>query len=326
LTFEAGKERLMELLGSFATEADRQQFAEWLKDDVTPCLATCQSGASSAVIAEGRQKLSALSQFLRGLLAQDETGFHEAVFGSEQLHFPEKFAADSSEMNPSNTLHVDGFLFDAEDEEEMVERGILPTAVCRQCGSRNTQNLNYITHSCSKEALEYIFTSLLPPLPKESVVLDIGSRLGAVLYGAFAFTECTNLVGIEMNEELCRLQSQTVQRFGMQDRIRIECAEMTTVRPEVFTAANVVVLNNVFEFFVGNDDVKASMWNFLRKALKPATLVVAIPAIEKSIASLNTEIQLNEWLEELPPFRPKGKVDLKVEDESAEIHLYRVRQ
>ena len=33
-----------------------------------------------------------------------------------------------------------------------------------------------------------MFTQLLPELTAESVVLDVGSRLGAVLYGAYLFT------------------------------------------------------------------------------------------------------------------------------------------
>jgi len=314
----------MELLSSFVSDADRMKFGEWLSEEVMPCF---DAPSVPVEVTDGRHKLGLLSGYLRSLLCpQDEDAFHEAIMGSEQLHFPVRFAADGeSQMNASNTIHVDGFLFDAQDEEEMTERGILPTAVCKDCGSRNTQSLNYITHSCSKETLEYIFTSLLPPLAKESVVLDVGSRLGAVLYGAMAFTDSQRIVGIEMNEELCRLQGQVVQQFGMTDRIRIECAEMTT-RPEVFAGADVVVLNNVFEFFVNDDAIKAEMWKFLRKALKPQTLVVTIPAIEKSIAKLNTLIDLSGWLEELPPFRPKAKPDLKLEDDSAEIHLYRVLQ
>jgi len=41
----------------------------------------------------------------------------------------------------------------------------------------------YISHSASRERLAYIFRALLPPIPEDAVLLDIGSRLGAVLYG-----------------------------------------------------------------------------------------------------------------------------------------------
>ena len=36
------------------------------------------------------------------------------------------------------------------------------------------------------------------------------------------------IVGLEMNSELCQLQSQVCQKFAMTDRVQIECSEMTT--------------------------------------------------------------------------------------------------
>lgn len=41
----------------------------------------------------------------------------------------------------------------------------------------------YISHSASRERLAYVFRALLPPIPEDTMLLDIGSRLGAVLYG-----------------------------------------------------------------------------------------------------------------------------------------------
>jgi hypothetical protein len=40
----------------------------------------------------------------------------------------------------------------------------------------------FISHSLSREKLSFVFKSVLPPL-RNKTVLDIGSRLGAVLYG-----------------------------------------------------------------------------------------------------------------------------------------------
>ena len=40
----------------------------------------------------------------------------------------------------------------------------------------------FISHSLSRERLLFVFKSMLPPL-RNKIVLDIGSRLGAVLYG-----------------------------------------------------------------------------------------------------------------------------------------------
>ena len=40
----------------------------------------------------------------------------------------------------------------------------------------------FISHSLSREKLLFVFKSVLPPL-RNKTILDIGSRLGAVLYG-----------------------------------------------------------------------------------------------------------------------------------------------
>merc|ERR1712013_306463 len=86
------------------------------------------------------------------------------------------------------------------------------------CGSRNTKDLTYITHSCSKERLQYIFEELLPDL-KGKTVVDVGSRLGAVLYGAYYFSEASKIVGIEINKDFCKLQEDTVAKFKLKHRV-----------------------------------------------------------------------------------------------------------
>lgn len=45
------------------------------------------------------------------------------------------------------------------------------------------QELIYISHSMSRQALQFIFKVLLPSDLEEKQVLDVGSRFGAVLYG-----------------------------------------------------------------------------------------------------------------------------------------------
>ncbi len=43
-------------------------------------------------------------------------------------------------------------------------------------------SLDFISHSMSKEQVKYIFGNLVPDLSGKTVV-DVGSRLGPVLYG-----------------------------------------------------------------------------------------------------------------------------------------------
>lgn len=86
--------------------------------------------------------------------------------------------------------------------------------------------LGYITHSCSKSRLEFIFTRLLPPLDPSKRILDVGSRLGSVLFGAYLYTPANQIYGIEINKDFCDLQQATVEKYQMQQRIQ--------VRPQLF--------------------------------------------------------------------------------------------
>lgn len=47
-------------------------------------------------------------------------------------------------------------------------------------------------------------------------LLDIGSRFGAVLFGAFVFSQASNIAGVELNADLASLSQVMVQRYNMQ--------------------------------------------------------------------------------------------------------------
>ena len=59
-------------------------------------------------------------------------------------------------------------------------------------------------------------------------------------------------------QQICK---STIQQFGLGDRVTAECAELSTV-PELVSAADVIVLNNVFDWFMPND-AKAKVTNLL---------------------------------------------------------------
>lgn len=68
----------------------------------------------------------------------------------------------------------------------------------------------------------YLFTSILPPV-NNKIILDIGSRLGGVLYGAYLLTAASKIIGVELNSEFCKLQERIVQKYNYKDRIEIIC-------------------------------------------------------------------------------------------------------
>ena len=155
---------------------------------------------------------------------------------------------DDAGLSAENCVHVDSFLYDEDDEEQLVKEGLLARSYCLDCGSRKIEDLTYITHSCSKERLQFIFGDLLPSLEGKTVV-DVGSRLGAVLYGAYYYSDASKIVGIEINKDFCKLQEDAVAKFGLGSRVKIVLGNMCA-QTELLASADVLVLNNVFSWFM----------------------------------------------------------------------------
>ena len=190
------------------------------------------------------------------------------------------------------------------------------------CGSKNTSELIFVSHSCSKAQLEFIFRALLPELNDSHTVLDVGSRLGAVIYGAHLFSGAGKIVGIEMNQELCEVQNRVIQMFNFGARASVIHADMMTCSDH-FSSADVVVLNNVFEWFSDIDQQK-TMWRFLCSHVKVGALLVTVPSLETSFYNLRIAMELNSWVRPLKQTR----AGLIVNDENdvfeSKIFLYQV--
>lgn len=127
----------------------------------------------------------------------------EAVMPTESITPP--VVGDQADCNKHNTCHVDEFLYDEDQVEVLIKKGKLKRYYCLDCNSRNIQviitiyhlfilyglllyiifslqKLTFISHSMSRQTLQYIFKVLLPKDLEDKQLLDIGSRLGTVLY------------------------------------------------------------------------------------------------------------------------------------------------
>ncbi len=84
---------------------------------------------------EGRNRLAAVADDLRGRVggAEDPSGTMPSEMGVLQ--------APSSVDDPEGVISVDAFLYDEEQEERLVEEGVLPRARCNRCGSKDTTML-----------------------------------------------------------------------------------------------------------------------------------------------------------------------------------------
>ncbi|KAL5009307.1 hypothetical protein ScPMuIL_014888 [Solemya velum] len=215
-----------------------------------------------------------------------------ALGPTEKIHFATN--GPNSDCNPRNTVHVDAFLYDDDAIDSLCEEGKLSRNHCMQCGSQDVRPLNFITHSASITEIKFIFQYLLPELGGK-VVLDVGSRTGAILYGAYLFTNASQIVGVEMDEFFCQLQQKVVEKYAFGDRIKIVHNDVQN-EEQLLQCSDVIILNNVFEFFVPTD-VQERLWCFLsEKIRRSGTLLITIPSIEESLQHLTTSIDVTTWI------------------------------
>lgn len=130
------------------------------------------------------------------------------------------------------------------------------------------------------------------PNIKGKVVVDVGSRLGPVLWMGYLFSHAKELVGIELNKTFASLAQQIVSEFKFGDRIKIIQGNMLE-QGNVLQTADVVVLNNVFEWFSDPSEL-SNLWNFVTKNInKKGTIVVTIPSIEESLKNAAVRITIS---------------------------------
>ncbi|CAJ0944328.1 unnamed protein product, partial [Ranitomeya imitator] len=79
--------------------------------------------------------------------------------------------------------------------------------------------LDFLSHSFSILELRFIFHHVLPDLSGK-IVLDVGSRLGAVLYAGYIYSFASKLQGVEINAEFCELQEKIINKYNFSDRIQ----------------------------------------------------------------------------------------------------------
>ncbi|XP_029900020.1 uncharacterized protein LOC115354018 isoform X1 [Myripristis murdjan] len=240
----------------------------------------------------------------------------EAVLPSESA------ARLKTQQRSQPTVHVDAFLYDEEQVDVLCEDGSLSRSYCLSCGSHRTAPLDFISHSFSVAELCFLFQNVLPDLTGR-LLLDVGSRLGAVLYAGFLYSSAAQLVGVEISEEFVSLQRQTVEKYGFSHRVQVVHADVCS-QDVLLQNADVLVMNNVFEFFMEpSDQVKA--WRFIVQHFRRrGSLLVTVPSLQESLSALQQEALQAGWVEELP-------LDYDVcldrdadPDALRQIHLYRV--
>ncbi|XP_067310774.1 uncharacterized protein zgc:109986 [Pseudorasbora parva] len=305
MNFNDAKNEMLQVL----SKTERQhlpKLLEWLKtsDDLDDFLVDNQS-----VI------LQSIAEDLRACLPL------EAMAPSETM------AIQKTQQKPHPTVHVDAFLYDEETVDSLCEEGKMSRNYCLNCGSHRTAPLEFISHSFSIPELQFLFQNILPDLTGKLVV-DVGSRLGAVLFGGYLYSAASQLVGVEISSEFVKLQTMAIEKYGFSDRIQVIHADICS-QAALVQNTDVLIMNNVFEFFMEPSDQMQS-WLFINKNFrKKGALLVTVPSIQEALNLLQDAVfletlALRQWIEEIQldySVYPKNDTD---PDSLKQIHLYRV--
>lgn len=243
----------------------------------------------------------------------------EAEMASEIIVPPK--IGEQADCNEINTCHVDEFLYDDHAVEELVKAGKLKRHYCLDCNSRNIKELIHISHSMSRQAVQYIFKVLLPKDLEDKQILDVGSRLGAVIYGAYYFSNASSIIGIEMNKECCDVQERIINQFSM-DKTRIKCIHSdVTEKIDVVSNSDIIIIN-ILDFFV---DVKKhkEMWYFFKKYIKKGSYLVCNRSMVDTFMNLDVVEDFHNWLNICKPYQLENEIFFDFDD-CNELFLYTV--
>ncbi|KAG9300983.1 hypothetical protein G9A89_018935 [Geosiphon pyriformis] len=237
----------------------------------------------------------------------------------------EKFTFPVSDFTPETTIHVDSFLYTDENVDKLCDEGKLSRSYCVECGSRNIRELHFITHSASPLALRYIFDHALKGKTDGKVILEIGSRLGGVLYFGYFYSQAKKLIGVELNPFFAKLQKGIVEKYNMQNRIDVIQDDVLNHK-ELLQLADIIIMHNVFQFF-HSISTQQHLWSFIRENTRPSALLVTIPSLKEQLSDASSDIDLKNWVKEVKLKIPNDWI-LTEEDGDilSSVHLYWVRE
>ncbi|XP_023207942.1 uncharacterized protein LOC102226181 isoform X2 [Xiphophorus maculatus] len=189
--------KLRELLGQ-VNPSELPKLLDWMKNS---------DELDQLLLDNNKVILQSIAEDLRARLPVD------AMLPSETA------AQHKMQQRQRPTVHVDSFLYSEDQVDALCEEGAMSRNYCLSCGSFRTAPLDFISHSFSVSELQFLFQNVLPDLSGRTVV-DVGSRLGAVLYGGYVYSSASRLIGLELSEDFVRLQNDTLHKYGLSDRVQ----------------------------------------------------------------------------------------------------------
>ncbi|XP_036147680.1 uncharacterized protein LOC105831992 isoform X2 [Monomorium pharaonis] len=180
IALSEAKQSFIELMRSL-NKTNQQKFLAFITKEWKLKSFTAYNDTGDNANSDNKKMMEASTFILNSIASEIKQKIpFNAILASENLTTPSM--GENSDCDPSITLHIDEFLYSDEDIDKLVDNNQLQRYYCTDCKSRNIQPLIYLSHSMSQDGLYFIFKMLLPSL-KNKIVLDVGSRLGAILYG-----------------------------------------------------------------------------------------------------------------------------------------------
>ena len=246
----------------------------------------------------------------------------EGVAADETITLPGTgaFAGDTA----TNSRCVDAFLYDDDHLESLADDGRFSFHYCGACGSRDARPLEFHSHSLSKELNKHVFTDLLTGEEVEGkTLLDVGSRTGALLFAAALYQPgaFARIVGVELSPFFCGVQRAAAKKFakdlGTSPAVEVVEGDVFAAgNAALLAAADVLVFNNVFQFFA-TPQAQREAWAAVKKAVKKGAILVTVPSLEETLEL--AEAGPNDWATPIPVEAPE-----ELEGASS-IHKYRVK-
>jgi len=159
-------------------------------------------------------------------------------------------------------------------------------------------------------------------------VVDVGSRLGTILYCGYLYSKAFTLVGVEFNKELAELQLETVKKFGMTNRVKIVCDDIRNCA-SLLKDADVIIMNNVFDAFLQPEQLP-EIWEFVLNSIgKSGAILVADPGLEKAMNNANLPKEQQEKLlrnfkeiSTMEQLESEFEHDEELEEELSDLKMY----
>lgn len=142
---------------------------------------------------------------------------------------------------------------------------------------------------------------------------------------AFYYSNSENIYGIEINEELYEIQKKMVSNYNMGNRITVIHDDILN-QNDLLSTFDVVILNNVFEFFM-EIDKQIQIWRFLKSKLKKGCFLITIPSTEETFMTLEVYDEFSKWLQRIPVCQEEKNLLYEEEDELEfhDMYLYSVK-